>query len=167
MAVLACSLLWAWLWSRAAGQDASVHKAAREGDLNKLLRAGAPELKQRGDGGQTALIAASVAGHAEAVYALLRRGSNASELDHGGSSAMYSAARLGHFAVIATLLDHGAEAEAAVMHEDGHYPLHRACMGDERGHTKSVKILIEVTKSKDTKNWLEGFLKTYKPASEL
>lgn len=71
------------------------------------------EVNQRNQRGQTPLMAAAYAGHAEAVETLLAHGADSAFADRWGDTALTRAVFRGDPRVVATLVRHGADPERA------------------------------------------------------
>jgi hypothetical protein len=113
-----------------------LHAAARDGDLEALrggLAAGVdPSARHLGWSGiPTPLIAASFAGHAEVVDALIAGGAALDACNIQGRTALHLAADQDHAGVVAALLAAGAEPDLQDFH--GHSALHLAAWQDHRG----------------------------------
>ena len=92
-------------------------------------------------GGQTSLMAASLAGHAEVVSALLDAGADPTIGERDGYTPMHGAGFQGRAAVARVLLQHSHVPNT--MHKDGFAPIHRACWGREPRHAEAVSAFIE------------------------
>ena len=99
-----------------------------------LLDADPSKLEKANADGWTPLIAASYAGSAEVVGALLRRGANVAAVCKDGDSAVHYAAAQGHADVIRALAARGAKLEAT--DNDGETPCDVA-------QSKKIRTLLE------------------------
>jgi len=88
--------------------------------------------------GESALMAASKAGHLEAAKVLLRRGACPSDRAAMGPqwTALHLAARKGHSAVVGELLSHGADIEGPDAY--GMTPLMHAALGGAHGCVRAL-----------------------------
>mmetsp|Transcript_47350 Transcript_47350/g.119863 ORF Transcript_47350/g.119863 Transcript_47350/m.119863 type:complete len:213 (+) Transcript_47350:177-815(+) len=120
-------------------------EAARSGNLEGLrtaLRVGV-ELDGREDGsGQTMLMAACLAGQANAVKYLLSKGADWRVGEKDGYTPMHGAAFQGRDLVAAALLEAGVPADGGDLHPDGYPPVFRAVWGQRTGHLKVIKLLV-------------------------
>jgi ankyrin repeat protein len=105
--------------------------------VHLLLEHGA-DVNARGNNGNTALIQASIYGHAEAVLLLLERGAHVNALNNTGQTPLIAASEFGHTDVVRLLLELGADVNARNC--EGMTALIRAAL---RGHTVVVRLLIE------------------------
>lgn len=95
----------------------------------------------KGPGGQTALMAAALNGHALAIKALLRRGADWSVGENDGYTPMHGAGFQGQAGAARALVEHGLDPRD--KHDDGFEPIERACWGSESRHTETVKFFLE------------------------
>ncbi|CAE8639661.1 unnamed protein product, partial [Polarella glacialis] len=128
--------------------------------LEQLLTSSTAAIDTREEGsGQTPLMAACLAGKAQAVEMLLKFKADTSIGEKDGYTPFHGAGFQGHRRVAKVLLKHGLDPNE--MHKDGFTPLHRACWGREKRHTKMLMTLIKeggvdpLQKSKEGKTCLE------------
>lgn len=114
------------LWLAVDEDDGAAVCALLDADPSKLEKANAD--------GWTPLIAASYAGSAEVVGALLRRGANVAAVCRDGDSAVHYASAQGHADVIRALAARGAKLEAT--DNDGETPCDVA-------QSKKIRTLLE------------------------
>ena len=90
--------------------------------LTELLIHGA-DVNCQDDGGRTALICTSDAGHRKLVKELLKHGADVNKRDNKlGCTALIFAASKGHNDIVRDLLDHGADVD--IKNEEGNTALH-------------------------------------------
>ena len=117
-----------------AGCTPSLHKAAREGDadrVRKLLDAGADVNVRNADKQRlqyTPLHWAAHFGHLEIAELLISRGADLDAEDPAYSTPLYLAAEEGHPKVVEFLISKGAEVNVKTS-KSGDTPLHRAAWG--------------------------------------
>jgi ankyrin repeat protein len=106
---------------------------------------GGARINERGDGfsqgGQTALMFASLTGKTNAIRALLDLKADATLGEKDGYTPLHGAAFQGRAEAAAILL-----ADPSVpntFHDDGFAPIHRACWGASSGHTDTVKHFLK------------------------
>eukprot|EP00195_Chlamydomonas_chlamydogama_P014942 CAMPEP_0202909808 /NCGR_PEP_ID=MMETSP1392-20130828/50328_1 /ASSEMBLY_ACC=CAM_ASM_000868 /TAXON_ID=225041 /ORGANISM="Chlamydomonas chlamydogama, Strain SAG 11-48b" /LENGTH=222 /DNA_ID=CAMNT_0049599677 /DNA_START=254 /DNA_END=922 /DNA_ORIENTATION=- len=124
----------------------ALYGAARTNDVEGVRKAIADgaDLNQRGQGGQTPIMAATLSGSTDVVKLLLDEYRGKVDLSIGeqdGYTPMHGAGFQGRHAVARLLLDAGLN--PSDRHRDGYTPIHRACWGTEKRHTKTVKVLLE------------------------
>ena len=128
----------------------ALHAAARLGDaaaVRAALDAGAAiddvALSGPGGGGQSALMAASLGGHADVISLLLADGADARVGEKDGYTPLHGVAFQGRAEGARVLLAAGPN---RVPHEphvgDGIWPLHRACWGREERHASTVAAFL-------------------------
>jgi len=137
-----------------------------------VLKLGADmeDIQEGRGGGQTALMKAVLLGHVEAVETLINLGADLTTRESMGYTLTHAASFQGRAEVLTLIIDHGVAWNE--QHEDGYYPIHRACWGKEPRHTDTVEILLglevpldikagngltcyEMTKNEGTKRLLE------------
>ena len=117
-----------------AGCTPALHKAAREGDadrVRKLLDAGADVNVRNANKGRlqyTPLHWAAHYGHLEIAELLISRGATVDAIDSAFSNPLYLAAEQGHPKVVKFLISKGAEVNVKSS-RSGYTPLHRAAWG--------------------------------------
>ena len=128
-----------------AGCTPSLHKAAREGDadrVRKLLDAGADVDVRNANKGRlqyTPLHWAAFCGHLEIAEILISRGADLDAEDPTYSTPLYLAVEWGHPKVVEFLISKGAEVNVKSSWS-GYTPLHRAAWGH---YLKIVGMLLE------------------------
>merc|ERR1719217_1864078 len=90
--------------------------------------------------GQTALMAAVLAGQLESVKFLLEKGADTTIAEKDGYTPMHGAGFQGRADVGQALIDHGLN--PSDYHTDGFAPIHRACWGKEQRHTDTVAMFL-------------------------
>lgn len=132
--------------------DSRLVAAARDGDvatLESLLRRGFdPEERSELDG-LTALMAASVADHADAVRSLLSAGADPGSRSRTGETALTLAAANNGIESLEALLEKGPEIDVDVKGRDGKTPLMQA---SEHGHAEVVAALLQAGASVDARS---------------
>ena len=99
-----------------AGEASDIWAAADAGDLGAIerhLASGAAVNGPDGKSGSTPLLWAAVAGRAEAVELLIRRGADVNAVDRDGGTPLHAAAFLGHEKTVDVLVRNGANVNAA------------------------------------------------------
>jgi len=132
------------------GQQASLHDAARAGDLAAVqaLVEKNPELAAAKDAtGRTALHAAGAGGHVGVVAYLLSRTGEVDAADNTGATALHLAAANGHDDVARLLIEKKANVNA--QDAGGETPLATACA---RGRVPVATRLLAAGSSVDTAN---------------
>ena len=122
---------------------------AEKGDtdlVELLLSAGVPP-DRRQSGGWTALMYASIHGHAQIVRLLIQQGASLNLKNEDGTTALIAAASNGHLGAVRELLDNGANIDA--RNNDGWTPLMYAAWN---GQTRVVEELIARHANVDIKN---------------
>ena len=124
------------LWMSASTGDATL--------LSNNLANDASSLNVRGSGGQTPLMAACLHGHAECVLLLLEAGADPTIGEEQGYTCLHGAGFQGRASVIRAIASSRfSEAVPNDKHEDGFYPVHRACWGREKGHAEALAAFFE------------------------
>ena len=85
---------------------------------------------------------AILGGHLNAVKFLLEAGANVSIPEKNGYTLAHGAAFHGRYKIVPLLNRYGVELNT--VHEDGFYPIHRACWGHEERYTRTVAAFINV-----------------------
>lgn len=100
--------------ARPAAGETEVHRAARQGDLNRLraLAREHKDLNARDASGRTALLSAVAAGRADAVSELVRDGAAVDVAAPGGRTPLIEAAEHGQLDSVRVLVDAGADLRA-------------------------------------------------------
>ncbi len=122
---------------------------AEKGDttlVELLLSAGVPP-DRRQSGGWTALMYASIHGHAQIVRLLIQQGASLNLKNEDGTTALIAAASNGHLEAVRELLDNGANIDA--RNNDGWTPLMYAAWN---GQIRIVEELIARHANADIKN---------------
>ena len=115
--------------------------AADAGDLGAIeryLASGAAVNGPDGKFGSTPLLRAAVAGRAEAVELLIRRGADVNVVDQARSTPLHAAAFLGHEKTVHALVQNGANVNAA--NTRGETPLGVATI--DEGTTRYIASLL-------------------------
>ena len=94
-----------------------------------------------GPGGQTPLMHAVLSGKLKAVNALLQLGADTTIGEKDGYVPIHGAGFQGRAEIAQALIDHGVD--PSHQHSDGFMPIHRACWGQEKRHTETVRVLLE------------------------
>jgi ankyrin repeat protein len=110
-------------------------------DVKRILDAHPSLLDLRCSGGQTPIMAATLAGSAKVAKRLLEIGADTSIGEDMGYTPFHGAGFQGRAEIGQMLLDHGLS--PIDMHSDGYTPLHRAAWGSEKRHTEFVKFLLK------------------------
>jgi len=111
--------------------DTQIQSAIDEGvDINSI-----------GPGGQTPLMHAVLSGKTNAVKKLLKLGADTTIGEKDGYVPIHGAGFQGRAKIAQILIDHGVD--PSVKHSDGYMPIHRACWGQEKRHTDTVKVFLE------------------------
>ena len=108
--------------------------------IRRALEAGA-DIDETGPGGQTPLMFAVLTGKPKAVKALLGKGASTTLGEKDGYTPLHGAGFQGRAEIAQLLIDHGLD--ISDRHADGHTPVHRACWGQDRRHTETVRVLLE------------------------
>lgn len=119
--------------------------------INKVIaELSKEELNLRGKGGQTPLMFAVLAGKEKTVLPLLEAGADHSLGEKSGYTPIHGAAYQGRASVTKLLIDFGVPFQGDEgKHEDGFWPMHRACWGGEQRHTDTVKVFLEAGVERD------------------
>merc|ERR1711948_58922 len=126
--------------------------AARKDDaaeVDKLVKGGA-DINALGNGGQSPLMAATLAGSAKAVEALLKAGADATIGEKDGYTPFHGAGFQGRADVAKILFKHGLD--VYTTHSDGFIGMHRACWRRERRHADTVRAFIKMGVDPEYKN---------------
>lgn len=99
------------------------------------------ELDEPHGGGQTALMAACLKGKAQAVRALLEAGADRTKGEGQGYTCAHGVGFQGRAELVPILAEF--KFDLSDRHSDGFTPLHRACWGKTKGHTATVRALLE------------------------
>ena len=102
-----------------------------------------------GPGGQTPLMHAVLSGKLKAVKALLKLGADTTIGEKDGYVPIHGAGFQGRAEIAQALIDHGVD--PSHQHSDGFMPIHRACWGQEKRHTDTVRVLLENGVPRDQK----------------
>jgi ankyrin repeat protein len=129
---------------------ASIPNAVFEGVQNDdedlirdALRENPSLLNSVGVGGQTPLIHAVLTGKLTAVRTLLELGADVHAVEKDGYNVLHAAGFQGRADVLEVLLDVEGLDPMKEKHQDGFYPLHRACWGPHERHTDTVKVFLD------------------------
>eukprot|EP00434_Breviolum_minutum_P017697 symbB.v1.2.015622.t1/scaffold1162.1/size134634/9 len=116
----------------ACAASSLLHIPAREGrtsEVAQLIDHGGPKNCCWKDG-QTPVMSASLAGHAEVVEFLIQRGCNVTIGDKDGYKPLDASTWMGHLEVVEVLMKYSSPEKLHSFHSDGFAPIHRACWGD-------------------------------------
>ncbi len=125
------------------GKESDIWAAAEAGDLGAIERHLANGAAVNGSGGKsdsTPLLRAAVAGRAEAIELLIRRGADVNIGDRARSTPLHAAAFLGHEETVHALVQNGADVNAT--NARGQTPLGVATI--DEGTTRVVASLLEI-----------------------
>lgn len=141
-------------WALAAVASASelatkaLFDAVRADDVEGIQEsvADGAEINQRGSGGQTPLVHAVLTGKEAAVGALLALGADTSIPEKDGYTILHAAGFQGRAGILPELAahQHPETFDPWHAHEDGYYPIHRACWGREERHADTVRAFLEL-----------------------
>jgi surface polysaccharide O-acyltransferase-like enzyme len=126
-----------------SGEASDIWAAADAGDLGAIERHLANGAAIDGRGGKlnaTPLQLAAMAGRAEAIELLIRRGADINAGDRDGSTPLHGAAFLGHEKAVHSLVENGANVNAANVR--GETPLGTAIV--DEGTTRYIASLLEI-----------------------
>ena len=99
------------------------------------------DINSIGPGGQTPLMHAVLSGKVSSVKTLLKLGADTTIGEKDGYIPIHGAGFQGRAEIAQILIDHGVD--PSDKHTDGYMPIHRACWGQEKRHTETVKIFLE------------------------
>ena len=99
------------------------------------------DINSIGPGGQTPLMHAVLSGKVSSVKALLKLGADTTIGEKDGYIPIHGAGFQGRAEIAQILIDHGID--PSDKHTDGYMPIHRACWGQEKRHTDTVKVFLE------------------------
>ena len=145
LCVLVVSLSLIACVSAADGTPNAFHKAIRNKNLNELsilINDKASGLNERGPGGQTPVMAATLEGNAEAVRMLIEAGADLLIGENDGYTPVHGAGFQGRAAVLRVL--HAKGVDLNHRHQDGFTGFHRACWGANPTHAETVKTFLEL-----------------------
>lgn len=128
--------------------SSNIWAAARAGDLGAIerhLASGAPVDGGDADRGGTPLMWAAVAGRADAIGLLIRRGADVNASEPDGGTALHAATFLGHEEAVDVLLRNGANVNAA--NRRGETPLDGAILDEET--TRYFASLLQLELDED------------------
>eukprot|EP00534_Pseudo-nitzschia_fraudulenta_P001764 CAMPEP_0201123764 /NCGR_PEP_ID=MMETSP0850-20130426/9075_1 /ASSEMBLY_ACC=CAM_ASM_000622 /TAXON_ID=183588 /ORGANISM="Pseudo-nitzschia fraudulenta, Strain WWA7" /LENGTH=191 /DNA_ID=CAMNT_0047390833 /DNA_START=62 /DNA_END=637 /DNA_ORIENTATION=+ len=118
-------------------------------------------LESIGPGGQTPLINAVLMGKLNAVKTLLDLNADTSAAEKDGYNVLHAAGFQGRSEILEIILEQFAkqkEVGGIVLdpvtdkHQDGYYPMHRACWGREQRHADTVKVFLKYGVPRDLKS---------------
>jgi ankyrin repeat protein len=118
--------------------------AADDEQMIRSIVAKDPTMLEAVAGGeQTPLIRAVLSGKLTAVKTLLDLGADTSAVEKDGYNVLHAAGFQGRAEILKVLLEEQRGLDPMVMHQDGYYPMHRACWGREARHTDTVRVFLE------------------------
>ncbi len=132
--------LFLFLVGSTVASAASLHVAARDGDLEQvraLIDAGA-DLNAQGDNGETALNTAILEGHVSVAGLLIDRGAHLGARNKGGFTPLHAAAYANAVEIAEQLLSRGADVNDQQNKAGGT----ALSVASEEGHAGVAKVLI-------------------------
>lgn len=119
---------------------ATIHDAARSGDLSQIQRLtiDGADVNEKAARDQTPLIIAALAGQGEVVNYLLQRGANIDARNDSGLSALHAAAFTGHADIVELLIAKGASMDDA----KNKFQVTALHMASEENHLEVVQVLV-------------------------
>lgn len=132
------------IFSAMKDNDAAAIRTAVENDPSLL--------EFTGRGGQTPLLKAVLMGSKESVVALLELGANMMSTEGDGYGVLHAAGFQGRPEILELLLARFLEQKESGgnyldpesdLHQDGFYPMHRACWGRSPDHAKTVEVFLK------------------------
>jgi cytohesin len=119
--------------------DISIHKAAREGNIEAIKQhiAAGTDVNAKGDGESTPLHRAAYEGHKETAELLIAEGADVNLKDQFDSTPLHEAAYEGHKEIVELLIAKGADVNA--KNDNDGTPLRDAAEG---GHKEIAELLI-------------------------
>ncbi|XP_059961162.1 ankyrin-2 isoform X9 [Mesoplodon densirostris] len=131
---------WLKIWSKASDSNASFLRAARAGNLDKVVEylKGGIDINTCNQNGLNALHLAAKEGHVGLVHELLGRGSAVDSATKKGNTALHIASLAGQAEVVKVLVKEGANINA--QSQNGFTPLYMAA---QENHIDVVKYLLE------------------------
>ena len=103
------------------------------------------DINLQGAGGQTPLVSAVLSGKLQAVEILLKLGADVTIPEKDGYTVMHAAGFQGRASILKALAEYkDGIINPLEMHQDGYYPLHRACWGREHRHAKTVQVFLNM-----------------------
>ena len=124
-------------------KEVDIFDAVRQ-DNEKLIKSAIDagvDINSIGPGGQTPLMHAVLSGKVSAVKTLLKLGADTKIGEKDGYVPIHGAGFQGRAEIAQILIDHGVD--PFDKHTDGYMPIHRACWGQEKRHTDTVKVFLE------------------------
>jgi len=137
---LRCWLLVPLLTAISISHAATIHDAAKSGDLEQIQRltVDGVDVNQKAARDETPLMIASLAGQGEIVNYLLQRGADIDARNASGLSSLHAAAYAGHTDIVKLLVAKGADVNDDA-NDFGVTPLHLA---SEENHIGTVQVLL-------------------------
>ncbi len=132
--------LFLFLVGSTVASAASLHVAARDGDLEQvraLIDAGS-DLNAQGDNGETALNTAILEGHVSVAGLLIDRGADLGARNRGGFTPLHAAAYVNAVEIAERLLGRGADVNDQQNKAGGT----ALSVASEEGHAGVAKVLI-------------------------
>ncbi|XP_073661051.1 ankyrin-2 isoform X10 [Tursiops truncatus] len=132
--------MWLKIWSKSSDSNASFLRAARAGNLDKVVEylKGGIDINTCNQNGLNALHLAAKEGHVGLVHELLGRGSAVDSATKKGNTALHIASLAGQAEVVKVLVKEGANINA--QSQNGFTPLYMAA---QENHIDVVKYLLE------------------------
>nr|XP_030719870.1 ankyrin-2 isoform X5 [Globicephala melas] len=132
--------MWLKSWSKLSDSNASFLRAARAGNLDKVVEylKGGIDINTCNQNGLNALHLAAKEGHVGLVHELLGRGSAVDSATKKGNTALHIASLAGQAEVVKVLVKEGANINA--QSQNGFTPLYMAA---QENHIDVVKYLLE------------------------
>merc|ERR1719461_142831 len=130
------------LFSLTYSADTAVHQAARANDIKAMKAAiikQGMDKNEIGNGGQTPIMAACLAGADKTVRWLLDFEADITIPEKDGYTCIHGVGFQGRPDTADFLLGRGIKDS---QHEDGYYGFHRACWGNEERHAETVQVFL-------------------------
>eukprot|EP01064_Diplonema_japonicum_P026313 TRINITY_DN37732_c0_g1_i1.p1 TRINITY_DN37732_c0_g1~~TRINITY_DN37732_c0_g1_i1.p1 ORF type:complete len:217 (+),score=46.11 TRINITY_DN37732_c0_g1_i1:55-651(+) len=121
-----------------------LHKLVEKNDaegIKALVAKGEVDINEKGGGGQSPLMLATLSGKTESVQALLDMGADPEVPEKDGYTPIHGSGFQGRPEIAQILIKHGVDPMS--KHKDGYFPIHRALWGTEMRHTRTVQTFLE------------------------